>query len=110
MKVAGLPDCTVGDFMHAWNADLAANPFIRRQAFDRVNAFGLDVKEPASRLPHLLGGGIVGRAAATYLGANPFWRNVATVAGAAVGNHIYNSKHPDPTCRPYAPGVVQRGF
>ena len=101
---------TVGDFMNSWNANLNANPAIRQNAFNRINNAGLDVKQPASRIPYVLGGGVVGRAAASYLGANPFWKGVATVGGAMYGNHLYNKNHPDPGMRPVAPGLVMRGF
>lgn len=101
---------TVGDFMNAWNSDLSANASVRQQAFQRINNAGLDVKQPASRIPYILGGGIIGNAAAKYLGANSFWRGVATVGGAMYGNSVYNKKHPGNWTRPYAPGVVYRGF
>lgn len=101
---------TVGDFMHSWSANLNANPAVRRDAFDRINAAGLDVKQPASRIPYILGGGIAGRAAASYLGAGPFLKNVATVRGALFGNSLYKKHNPDPRNMPYAPGVVYRGF
>lgn len=101
---------TVGDFMNAWNANLNANPAIRQDAFGRINRAGLDVKQPASRIPYVLGGGIAGRTAAKYLGANPFWKNVATIGGAIFGNNLYNKNHPDPGMQPVAPGVVRRGF
>lgn len=101
---------TVGDFMNAWNSDLSANTSIRNQAFQKINRSGIDVKQPASRLPYILGGGVMGNAAARYLGANSFWRGVATVGGAMYGNHIYNKNNPKPWNRPYAPGVVYRGF
>lgn len=101
---------TVGDFMHAWNADLNANPSVRNSAFGKINSSGIDVKQPASRIPYILGGGVAGRAAASYLGANPFWRGVATVGGALYGNHMFNKNHPDPRKYPVAPGVIHRGF
>lgn len=111
LKIAGLqPVQTVGDFMHAWNANLNANKDVRRFAFNRINNAGIDVKQPASRLPYILGGGIIGRQAASYLGASPFWKNVATVGGAMVGNKVYNNKNPDPFNRKIAPGVMYRGY
>lgn len=108
LKIAGLQ--TVGDFMHAWNADINANPAVRRNAFNRINAFGIDVKQPASRLPYILGGGVVGRAAASYFGAGSFGRNLATVGGALYGNHLYNNKHPDKWTQKIGGGLVYRGF
>lgn len=109
MKIAGFesPSTTVGDFMNRWNADIYANQSARRSAFDRINAAGIDVKQPASRLPYIIGGGVIGRAAASYLGANPFWKRVATIGGAVYGNKLYNKEHP----KPFAPdrfGVVTR--
>lgn len=101
---------TVGDFMHAWNANLNANPAIRQDAFNRINNAGLDVKQPASRIPYVLGGGLAGRAAASYLGANPFWKGVATVGGAIYGNRLFNRNNPSPGNMPAAPGYVYRGF
>ena len=111
LKLAGLqPVQTVGDFMHSWNADLYANQGVRRSAFNRINNAGVDVKEPASRIPYLLGGGIIGRQAAKYLGANPFWQNVATVGGVWAGNRMYNNRHPDPKFEKVAPGISRRGW
>ena len=109
MKIA-FQGQTVGDFMNSWNANLNANPSIRQDAFGKINAAGLTVGQPASRIPYVLGGGIAGRAAASYLGANPFWKNVATVGGAMLGNHMYNKNNPDPGMQPFAPGLVFRGF
>ena len=111
LKLAGLqPVQSVGDFMHSWNANLQADPNVRRSAFDRINRAGIDVKEPASRLPYVLGGGVIGRQAAKYLGANPFWKNVATVGGALVGNSMFNRKNPDPRNEKVAPGIIRRGW
>ena len=106
LKFAGIPQWTVGDFMRSWNADISSNPWTKREAFDRVNRAGIGVNAPASRLPYVLGGGIVGRAAASYLGAGPLMKNVATVAGAMVGNSSYNRSRPANA----APGLVYRGF
>jgi hypothetical protein len=111
LKIAGVGySPTVGDFMNRWNGDINANPFQRSDAFSRINNAGLDVKQPASRIPYVLGGGVLGRAAASYLGANPFWKNVATVGGAMVGNSIYKKNNPDPRAMPVAPGVIRRGW
>ena len=111
LKIAGLqPVQTVGDFMNRWNGDINANPFQRHDAFGRINNAGLDVKQPASRIPYVLGGGALGRAAASYLGASPFWKNVATVGGALIGNSIYRKNNPDPRAMPVAPGVISRGW
>lgn len=107
LKLANLNQ-TVGDFMHTWNADLNANPAIRFDAFNRINHSGIDVKQPSSRLPHILGGGLVGNVAANYLGANPFWKGVATIGGALYGNHMYNKSHSKDI--EVSPGVVFRGF
>jgi len=96
--------------MHSWNANLNANPNIRRSAFDRINNAGLDVKSPASRIPYVLGGGIIGNQAAKYLGANPFWRGVATVGGAMYGNKMYNDRYPNPYNRKVGPGLILRGY
>ena len=101
---------TVGDFMNAWNADLSANPTFRQQAFAKINAAGLNVKQPASRIPYVLGGGVLGNIAAKYLGANSFWKGVATVGGALYGNSVFNKNHPNPAYQHVAPGVVRRGF
>lgn len=105
LKIAGLRPYTVGDFMHAWNADLDADQQARRSAFGAINSHGIDVKQPASRLPYVLGGGIVGRQAAKYLGAGPFWKNVATVGGALIGNNMYNNRYGP--VRKVAPGIVR---
>lgn len=111
LKIAGLqPVQTVGDFMHSWNANLNANPSVRRSAFDRINNAGIDVKQPASRLPYVLGGGIIGRQAAAYLGAGPFMKNVAMIGGALAGNSVYNKRNPDPRYEKVAPGIVRRGW
>ena len=101
---------TVGQFMNAWNANLNADTKIRHDAFQRINNAGLDVKQPASRIPYVLGGGILGRAAASYLGANPFWKGVATIGGAMYGNNLFKKNNPDPRKMPAAPGYVYRGF
>lgn len=110
LKIADLQFQTVGDFMHSWNADINADQDVRRSAFDRINGSGTDVKSPASRIPWILGGGIAGRQAAKYLGANPFWRNVATVGGALIGNGMYNDRHPDFRNQKIAPGMINRGW
>jgi len=106
----GFQQQTVGQFMNAWNANLNANPSIRHDAFQRINNAGLNVKQPASRIPYVLGGGLLGRAAASYLGANPFWKGVATVGGAMYGNSLFKKNNPDPGMEPVAPGLVRRGF
>lgn len=107
LKIAGLqPVQTVGDFMHSWNANLNADPNVRRSAFNRINNAGIDVKQPASRLPYVLGGGIIGRQAAKYLGAGPFMRNVATVGGALVGNSMFNARNS--RVEKVAPGIIRR--
>lgn len=87
---------TVGDVINAMNADMTANAFQRRQAIDEINRRHIDVKTPASRLPYLIGGGAAGNFIARYLGFGGVMRTVATMAGAAVGNSVYNRKHPDP--------------
>jgi len=101
---------TVGDFMHAWNADLGADPSVRNSAFGKINSSGIDVKQPASRIPYILGGGVAAGAAASYLGANPFWRGVATVGGALYGNHMFNKSNKSGGDFKVAPGLVFRGF
>jgi len=110
IKIAFGPPQTVGQFMNSWNANLNANPALRQTAFNRINNAGLTVGSPASRIPYVVGGGLVGRAAASYLGANPFWKGVATMAGARYGNNLYNQNHPDPKMQKVAPGIVRRGF
>ena len=111
MELAGFwsPSTTVGDFMHRWDADINANPATRRNAFDRINNAGVNVKEPASRLPYILGGGIAGRAAASYLGANPFWKGVATVGGAMYGNSLYKKNNPKPN-QPDRYGIIRHTY
>lgn len=106
----GFQQQTVGQFMNAWNANLNANTKIRHDAFQRINNAGLDVKQPASRIPYVLGGGVLGRAAASYLGANPFWKGVATIGGAMYGNSLFKKNNPDKSKMPAAPGYVYRGF
>ena len=111
LKLAGVgAGQTVGDFMHNWSSDIFSDGSVRRTAFDRINAAGLDVKEPSSRIPWIIGGGVVGREAAKYLGANRFWRNAATVVGAMYGNSMYNDRHPDPMKQKIAPGMVRLGW
>lgn len=111
LKIASMfPPQTVGDFMHSWNSDLNANINQRRNVFDKINRAGLDVKQPASRIPYIVGGGIIGRAAASYLGGGSTMKGIATIGGALYGNHLYNKNHPDPTIRHVAPGVIHRGF
>ena len=110
LKLAWMTQPTVGDVMNRWNADLNANQNVRADAFSRINNAGLTVKQPASRIPYVLGGGFLGNAAAKYMGANKFCRGAATVAGAMIGNNRYNKNHPDPRLRPVAPGVVSRGW
>jgi hypothetical protein len=91
MKVAQAR--TVGDFMNFANQDFSLSPFTRRAMFDRLNANNVDVKEPASRLPYILGGGIAGNYVARWLGLN---NTVGMIGGAIVGNSLYNRRHPDP--------------
>ena len=101
------PQGTVGDFMAAWNSDRMADTSARRDAFDRINRAGLDVKQPASRIPYVLGGGAAARMAAKYLGFGPFWTNAATAAGALYGNSMFNRRNPDPHRERFAPGLVR---
>lgn len=101
---------TVGDVMTAWNSDFSANHSIRRDAFDRINRSGIDVKQPASRLLHIVGGGLAGNALSKYLGARPFWSSAATIGGAIIGNNMYNKKYPNVLNQKIAPGVIRRGF
>lgn len=110
VKVAFGWQPTVGDFMNRWNGDINANANARADAFGRINRAGLDVKQPASRIPYVLGGGFLGNQAAKYMGSNKFWRGVATVAGAAIGNSYYRKNNPDPRAMPVAPGVISRGW
>lgn len=110
LKLAWMNQPTVGDFMNRWNADINANKGARQNAFDRINSAGLTVKQPASRIPYVLGGGFIGNQAARYMGANKFFRGAATVAGAMIGNSRYNKDHPDPRAMPVAPGVIRRGW
>lgn len=110
LKFAWMNQPTVGDFMNRWNADLNANQNARATAFSRINNAGLTVKQPASRIPYVLGGGLIGNQAAKYLGANKFWRGAATVAGAMIGNNKYKKDNPDPRARPIGYGVISRGW
>lgn len=84
---------TVGDVINDINADVMADPFSRRRALDAINRSGLDVKSDASRLMYIVGGGAVGDTIARYLGAS---RLIGRVAGAVVGNSMYNRSHQDP--------------
>lgn len=112
LKIAGLPYQTVGDFMNRWNGDMFADPQARRSVFDKVNAGGLDVKDRASRIPYVLGGGYLGRQAAKYMGFGGFGRAVGAMAGAAVGNGLFNRINGgvDPMNRSIGNGVVNRGW
>lgn len=98
MKVAQAK--TVGDFMNFANQDFSLSPFTRRAMFDQINRNNVDVKEPASRLPYILGGGIAGSYVAKWLGLN---RPLGMIGGALVGNSLFNRQHPQP-------GVLQGGF
>lgn len=91
---------TVGDFMNFANQDFSLSPFTRRAMFDQINRNHVDVKEPASRLPYLLGGGIAGNYVARWLGFN---KPLGMLGGALVGNSLFNRQHPQP-------GVLQGGF
>lgn len=98
MKVAQAK--TVGDFMNFANQDFSLNPFTRRAMFDQINRNHIDVKEKASRLPYILGGGIAGRYVANWLGLSSV---LGGIGGSIVGSSIYNRRHPDP-------GALQGGF
>ena len=95
--------------MNRWNGDIRADANARRDAFGRINRAGLDVKQPASRIPYVLGGGLLGNQAAKYLGANRFWTGAATVAGAMAGNRAYNRANPGKDLK-VAPGMVVKGW
>lgn len=103
LKIANLSafskEPTVGDAMNAMNANIYMNPVYRRDMLDSINRAGLDVKEPASRIPSVVGGALAGYYGMNALGANRFWRNVGGVAGALYGNHLFNASHPDPNRR-----------
>lgn len=92
LKIAWMPQPTVGDFMNRWNADLNADPSARRDAFGRINAYGLNVKDRASRVSYVLGGGYIGNEAARYLGKGPAGSLAGAVIGAVAGNLVYNAK------------------
>ena len=100
LKIAGLSGFsavpTVGDAMNVMNSSLYMDPFRRREIFDQINGAGLSVKEPASRIPSVIGGALTGYYGANMLGANRFWRNTAAIGGALVGNSMFNRSHSDP--------------
>ena len=87
---------TVGDFMNSMNADIYMNPVYRRDMLDAINSAHLDVKQPASRIPSIVGGALAGYYGMNAVGANRFWRNVGGIAGGLYGNHLYNKEHPNP--------------
>ncbi len=91
---------TVGDFMNFANQDFSLSPFTRRAMFDQINRNNVDVKENASRLPYILGGGIAGNYVAKWLGMNG---TLGTIGGALIGNSLYNRKNPPP-------GTLSGGF
>ena len=91
---------TVGDFMNFANQDFSLSPFTRRAMFDQINRNHIDVKENASRLPYILGGGIAGNYVSKWLG---FSQPLGMIGCAIVGNSLYNRQHPQP-------GVLQGGF
>lgn len=86
---------TVGDVINAMNADMSISPFQRRQVIDEINRRRIDVKQPASRLTYMLAGSVVANIVARYMGAGGVMRGIATVAGAAVGNHLHNKRDPN---------------
>jgi len=100
LKIANLsafsPVPTVGDAMNAMNANIYMNPVFRRDMLDSINQAGLNVKEPASRIPNVVGGALAGYYGMNALGANRFWRGVGAVGGALYGNHLFNKANPDP--------------
>jgi hypothetical protein len=98
MKIAD--DRTVGDFMNFANQDFSLSPFTRRAMFDQINRNHMDVKEKASRLPYIFGGGIAGNYVSKWLGIN---QTLGMIGGALVGNSLFNRQHPQP-------GVLKGGF
>lgn len=112
LKIAYMepPRQTVGDFMNWWNGDIHADTNVRRNAFDRINAAGIDVKQPASRLPYIIGGGLTGGALSSYLGMSGTGRTLSVVGGALVGNHIYNKGNQDIRDYRFGNGLSFRGF
>lgn len=96
--------------MNHWNSDIHADVSARRNAFDRINASGTDVKEPASRIPYILGGGLLGYQAARYMGAGWLGKAVGALAGARIGNGVYNSVAGDAGSSIVGPGLVNRGW
>lgn len=85
---------TVGDVIVAMNADMAANPFTRRQVIDKINASGLNVHSPASRLASAIGGGMLGSFVAKYLGLGGLGRGLAAIGGSIIGGRAYDRAHP----------------
>lgn len=91
---------TVGDFMNFANQDFSLSPYTRRAMFDAINRANVNVKEQASRLPYILGGGIAGNYVSKWLGMNGTF---GMIGGALVGNSLYNRQHPKP-------GQLSNGF
>lgn len=83
---------TVGDVMNRVNADMTLSVNDKHDFISAVNNSGLTVNQPGSRIPWVVGGGIVGHSLAKYLGARPFWDGVYTLGASLYGNHLYNQK------------------
>ena len=112
LKLAWMQPTTVGGFMNAWNADINANQSARKDAFGRINAGGLNVKDPVGRIPYVIGGGLLGRQAAKYLGGGPVAKFVGTTAGAYAGDWWYRRNNPnnDPMSMNLGNGTVLKGW